>query len=145
MNAYVQKNNLGYLGIEKVLISLSRNDYEPDLCFFGNEKVKGFKDEQSIFPAPDFVVEILSKSTKNNDYGIKFEDYLLHRVKEYLIIDPVKRVVELYRIDNENNYEITLKASTAILKSEVITDFEIKIEAVFNEKTALEELASVLR
>ena len=145
MDNYVVRNNLGYVGIEKVLISLSRNDYEPDLCFFGNKKATEFKDEQSIFPAPDFVVEILSQSTKSNDYGIKFEDYLAHGVREYVIIDPIKKIVELYRIDNTCKYELILKSSTGMLKSEVINGFEIKIAAIFNEKTSFEELTRILR
>lgn len=143
-NMYVEKNDLGYVGIEKVLISLSRNDYEPDLCFFTNEKAKSFKEGQSIFPAPDLVVEILSKSTKKNDYGIKFEDYLAHGVKEYWIIDPIKKVVELYRI-NENKYELILKSGTGTLKSEVINDFEIKIKVIFDRKLSVEELARILK
>jgi Uma2 family endonuclease len=145
VDTYVKKNDLGYIGIVQFLIALSRNDYEPDLCFFKNEKAKDFKDEQSIFPAPDLVVEILSKSTKKNDYGIKFEDYLAHNVTEYWIIDPVKKVVELYRISNKNEYELILKSGTGILKSEIITGFEIKIEAIFDRKLSIEELARILK
>lgn len=144
LTTYVRKNNLGYVGIEKVLIALSRNDYEPDLCFFKNEKAKEFKEGQSIFPAPDLVVEILSKSTKSNDYGIKFDDYLAHQVTEYWIIDPVKKVIELYRIDDKNKYELILKSDTGVLKSEVVNGFEIKIDAIFDEKRSFEELARIL-
>lgn len=144
LNTYVKRNNLGYVGIVKVLISLGRNDYEPDLCFFDNEKSKNFKNDQSIFPAPNLVVEILSKSTKNNDYGIKFDDYLAHNVTEYWIIDPIKKVIELYRI-NKNEYELILKSGTGTLKSEVVTGFEINIEAIFDEKIGFEELIRILK
>ncbi len=143
VNTYVKKNNLGYVGIGKFLISLGRNDYEPDLCFFGKEKSKEFKEGQSIFPAPDLVVEILSKSTKSNDYGIKFKDYLTHNVTEYWIIDPIKKVIELYRI-NKNEYELILKSDTGTLKSEIVKGFEIKINAIFDEKISFEELARIL-
>ncbi len=34
-HAYVGKHELGYVGHEKLLISLIRNDYEPDICYFG--------------------------------------------------------------------------------------------------------------
>jgi Uma2 family endonuclease len=149
VDSYVRKHKLGYIGVEKVLIALSRNDYEPDLCFFTNEKAKEFEEGKSIFPAPDLVVEILSKSTKKNDYGIKFEDYLAHNVKEYLIIDPIKKVVELYRIDNqskkEKEYELILKSGTGILKSEVIQDFEIRIESIFDAELSFEELNRILK
>jgi len=75
LHFYVDENNLGVVYVEKALIALERNDYEPDLCFFKNEKAEKFTDETLLFPAPDLVVEILSKSTKKNDRGIKFDDY----------------------------------------------------------------------
>jgi Uma2 family endonuclease len=149
INTYVRKYKLGYIGVEKILIALTRNDYEPDLCFFNNEKAKEFEEGKSTFPAPDLVVEILSKSTKKYDYGIKFEDYLAHNVTEYLIIDPIKKVIELYRIDDkikkEPKYELVLKSGTGILKSEVIKGFEIRIESIFDEELSLEELNRILK
>ncbi len=83
LDEYVTINKLGEVGVEKVMISLTRNDYEPDICFFSNEKAKDFTDDQMHFPAPDFVVEILSDYTKKNDYGTKFRDYAAHGVAEY--------------------------------------------------------------
>ncbi len=144
ISTFVAKNEVGYVGIGYLLICLSENNYQPDLCFFKNEKSNAFKEGQSIFPAPNLVVEILSKSTKKNDYGIKFEDYLAHNVTEYWIIDPIKKVVELYRINTKKQYELILKSSTGIIQSEVITNFEIKIEAIFDETISFEELARIV-
>jgi hypothetical protein len=53
------------------MIGLTRNDYEPDLVYFSKDKVDVFTDDQMIFPAPNFVVEILSKKTATRDEGIK--------------------------------------------------------------------------
>lgn len=58
LDTFVAKHNLGFVGIEKIMISLTRNDYEPNVCFFGNDKAKDFKGKQVQFPAPDFVVEV---------------------------------------------------------------------------------------
>ncbi len=64
LQTFVAKHKLGFVGVEKILVSLTRNDYETDLCFFGMEKSKSFKKKQMQFPAPDFVVEVLSDSTE---------------------------------------------------------------------------------
>ena len=144
MGNYVRKHQLGYVGVEKVMITLERNDYEPAICFFGNKKAKGFKEGQSLFPAPDFVVEILSKGTKKNDRTIKFKDYAANGVGEYLMIDPIKKVVELYRLNKAKNYELILKSDTGILKSKVIAGFAIDIEAIFDDAKNLAELRSIL-
>ena len=61
--AYVDRHDLGEVGVEKVLVSISRNDYEPDVTFFGREKSAAFHADQMIFPAPDLAVEVLSLST----------------------------------------------------------------------------------
>ncbi len=132
ISIYVDQYKLGYVGIEKVMITLERNDYEPDLCFFKKETAKKFKKGQSLFPAPDFVVEILSKGTSKNDRGIKFQDYQANGIKEYLIIDPVKEIVELYRLTKSKEYELILKAGEGTLKLTTVKGFAIPIAAIFD-------------
>jgi len=141
---YVRKNKLGYVGIEKVMITLERNDYEPDTCFFDKEKAKNFKKGQSLFPAPDLIVEILSKGTKKNDRGIKFTDYQANGIREYVLIDPKSETVELYRLDAKGKYELILKSSEGTLHSKVIKGFSIDIEAIFDEDKNLKELSRIL-
>jgi len=38
LDMYVRTHRLGLVGYEKMLISLTRNDYEPDVCFFSCAK-----------------------------------------------------------------------------------------------------------
>ncbi len=141
---YVRKHQLGYVGVEKVMITLERNDYEPDICFFSTQKAKSFKKGQSLFPAPDFVVEILSKGTKKNDRTVKFIDYEANGIKEYLIIDPIKQILELYRLDESKKYDLVLKSGTGILQSDIIKDFSFPIEAIFDEDKNLAALTVIL-
>ena len=96
LKSFVKKNNLGFVGFKKILVNLSRNDYEPDLCFFHKEKSSLFKPKQMFFPAPDLIVEVISESTEKIDRGIKFEDYEFHKVSEYWIINPEDKFVEQY-------------------------------------------------
>ena len=142
---FVRKNKLGYVGIEKIMIALERNDYEPDICFFTTEKSKVFKKGQSIFPAPDLIVEVLSKGAAKNDRTIKFKDYEANKVGEYLIIDPKKQVIELYRLTNSGKYELVLKSAEGTLKSKIIKGFSIDIEAIFDETKNLAALTKILK
>src|SRR6185437_7020409 len=59
LRTYALNRKVGRVGSEKTLISLTRNDYEPDICFFSVEKASRFKPHQMQFPAPDLAVEIL--------------------------------------------------------------------------------------
>jgi len=143
LKAFVNKNKLGFVGIEKIMVSLTRNDYEPDICFFGNAKAKSFKRKQVQFPAPDFVVEVLSDSTAKNDRETKFQDYAAHGVQEYWIVDAEKETIEQYFLQNEL-YELLLKAKDGAIESVVLPKFVIPIRAVFDETENLKALGNLI-
>ena len=56
INIFVSIHKLGRVTHEKLMISLTRNDYEPNICFFKKEKAVRFKEGQKLFPAPYMVV-----------------------------------------------------------------------------------------
>ena len=143
LRAFVTKNDLGFVGIEKILVSLTRNDYEPDVCYFGKSKSEKFERGQMQFPAPDLVVEVLSKSTAEKDRTTKFDDYAAHGVSEYWIIDAENEIIEQYYLQDEA-YELLLKAKDGTIQSVVLQDFKIQIRAVFDEQTNLDELKRLI-
>lgn len=143
LKAFVAKHKLGFVGVEKIMVSLTRNDYEPDICFFGDAKAKNFKRRQTQFPAPDFVVEVLSDSTAKNDRETKFQDYAAHEVGEYWIVDAEKQTIEQYFLQNEQ-YELMLKAKDGSIESAVLPKFVIPIRAIFDETENLKALANII-
>jgi Uma2 family endonuclease len=143
LDAYVGTHGLGYVGYEKLMISLTRNDYEPDICFFKAETVATFQPDQMRFPAPDLVVEVLSASTEANDRGIKFDDYAAHGVSEYWIIDPDSETVEQYRLAGER-YDLAIKAQTGELRSIAVPNFVIPVRAIFDDTANRATLAQLL-
>lgn len=140
---FVTMRNLGYVGHGKIMISLTRNDYQPDICFFSKAKSEQFSSEQTRFPAPDFIVEVLSDSTESKDRGTKFEDYAAHGVSEYWLVNPGQEFVEQYILKGES-YELLIKSNSGSLRSVVITDFEVPIRAIFDEKENLKTLQKIV-
>lgn len=148
MSIYSDIHQLGFVGIEKIMITLTRNDYEPDICFFRKEKSDDFVENQTLFPAPDFIIEILSEGTKKRDRGtsvrgVKFQDYQSHKIEEYWIIDPDHQTVEQYHLEN-GEYELLLKSSEGNIKSFVMTNFQIPIQSIFDESINLETLKKLM-
>ena len=139
---YVIVQQLGYVGYDKIMVTLSRNDYEPDICFFNNDKAQHFKTGQMHFPVPDLAVEILSGNVRH-DRETKFQDYQIHGVGEYWIIDPVAQVLEQYVLEG-NAYQLQLKASEGHVKSKIVAGFSILIPAIFDQQIYLEELRKIL-
>lgn len=144
LKTYVRVKDLGLVGFEKLLISLTRNDYEPDICFFRREVADAFTPKQMRFPAPDFVVEILSDSTSVRDRGVKFDDYAAHGVAEYWIIDPDEEVVEQYFLDGDH-YRLAYKVGSGVLTSRVVVGFELPVRAIFDADVNLAALRQLLQ
>jgi Uma2 family endonuclease len=139
LDIYVSRHTLGYVGHEKMLVTLTRNDYEPDVVYFGPAKAQTLLPDQMKFPAPDLVVEVLSPSTAENDRGIKFVDYAAHSIAEYWIVDPDEEIVEQYVLQDET-YTLRMKSQTGILQSEAVPGFAVPVRALFDET---EKLAAI--
>lgn len=143
LDGYVDSRNLGFAGCEKLLISLTRNDYEPDICFFRREIADAFSPDQMRFPAPDFIAEVLSDRTARNDRGVKFDDYAAHGVAEYWLIDPEDEIVEQYFLDG-SHYNLAFKVGSGELTSRVVAGFEIPVPAIFDAEVNLAALRQLL-
>jgi len=115
----------------------------PDICFFKKEKADSFTPKQTLFPAPDLVVEILSESTKDRDRGLKFKDYQAHQIAEYWIIDADNQNIEQYHLV-DGHYELILKSAEGNLKSFVMPGFYIPIQAIFDEAANIEAMKNLL-
>ena len=129
------------------MISLTRNDYEPDICFFNAEKAATFTADQMLFPAPDFVVEILSRKTARNDRGIKKQDYAAHGIKEYWIIDTQKERVEQYLLLNKDDTDYFMPYIYTIdedIESRVIAGFNIAVRAIFDDTANQEAMRAMV-
>lgn len=59
-----------------------------------------------IMGAPDFVLEVISPSTKNKDYALKAGKYMNAGVREYWIIDPYKKNLVMFDFENEEKTTI---------------------------------------
>lgn len=71
--------------------------YIPDVTVICDlDKIKG----NTCYGPPDLVVEVLSRSTGRYDKGHKKRMYEKLGVKEYWIVDPRNRTVEIYHIQD---------------------------------------------
>jgi Uma2 family endonuclease len=147
LKVYVNKRDLGEVNTEKALVLLSRNDYEPDICYWNKEIAASFHDDQMEHPAPDLIVEILSRTTTGRDRGIKFEDYAAHGVREYWIIDPVRQSLEQYKLDDDLMAfeEVAVLFIQDTLESQTIPGFRIPVRAIFDKTVNMNTLQELMK
>ena len=97
LGPFVEEHSLGEFFAAPVDVVLSLHDIvQPDLLFISNERAR-IAEEKNVQGAPDLVIEILSKSTRVRDEGIKLERYELLGVMEYWTADPETRTARIYR------------------------------------------------
>lgn len=132
LRSFVKRHKLGLVTSEKALICLTRNDYEPDICFFGVAKEAMLGPDTLKFPVPDFIVEVLSESTEQRDRTVKMQDYALHGVAEYWIVDAEAECIE-QRLLSGGRYGEPTVARSGTLKSPTIAGFELPVRAIFDE------------
>ena len=77
-----------------------RNYVEPDISIVcDSDKL----DDRGCNGAPDWVIEITSPSDPQRDYGIKLFKYRAAGVREYWIVNPITKTVQIYSFDNEED------------------------------------------
>ncbi len=141
---YAKNQHCGSVFVEKAMTSFPRNDYEPDVIFFGPAKSACILPDTLRFPVPDLIVEVLSPSTEKRDRGVKFSDYALHGVSEYWIVDTVAEMVELYKLDaNTQTYAPAELIASGYIESTTIVGLKIPVAAVFDEDVTMEVLRSM--
>lgn len=145
LDVHVLRRSLGKIGIKKCLVGMTRNDYEPDVCWWGPKTAKLFTGETMVFPAPDLVVEVLSPSTERRDRGVKFEDYAAHGVAEYWIVDADARVVEQYILRGEVFAELAKWGADSVLRSAAVGGIEVPVAAVFDDAAQAAALERIWR
>jgi Uma2 family endonuclease len=109
---------------------LIENVVQPDLVIFCDEKKL---DDKGGIGAPDFIIEILSPSTAEKDFGEKTLLYQKYGVKEYWIIDPDKNIVYVTMLNKDKRFEPWLKFDAkAKIKCTVLKGLIIDMKEVFS-------------
>ncbi len=100
----------------------SLNYVEPDISVICS---KDKLNEKGCNGAPDWIIEIVSPGSTRMDYFIKLFKYRSSGVREYWIINPMKKTIQTYAfsdIEDSNQYSFE-----DTVKSSIYDDFEISL------------------
>lgn len=103
---------------------------EPDIsvvCDPGKLDGKGCKG------APDMVMEILSPSTQRHDRLVKLDLYQRAGVREYWIVDPDSRTVQVFLLSGGSVLPHEVYGQDAVAKVNVLDGCFIELAKVFKE------------
>ncbi len=74
------------------------NYVEPDISVICDRKKLN---DRGCDGSPDWIIEIVSPSTSQIDYGVKLFKYRSAGVREYWIVNPLKKTVTVFDLENE--------------------------------------------
>ncbi len=129
---FVDEKGIGIVLYSPIDVYLGEdNAYQPDIVFISKERKEIVK-EDGIYGAPDLVVEILSPSTAYYDMRKKFRIYEKHSVKEYWIVDPEMRSIEIY--DNEKGHFVlkSKEEGSGEVEPFILKGLRLKLNDVFS-------------
>jgi len=100
---------------------------QPDLAVICDEKKRGYEGGRG---APDLIVEILSPSNTSEEYVRKFNLYLEAGVREYWVVAPKSKTVQVFVLEN-NAYKGTVYNQTAQVPVHVLPGLSVTLGDLF--------------
>lgn len=98
------------------------NYLEPDISVICD---RSKLDEKGCHGAPDWVIEIVSPSSKPRDYMTKLFKYRISGVREYWIVDPDKQITMVYGFEKNTVEQYNFGED---VPSGIYDGFTIKVE-----------------
>jgi Uma2 family endonuclease len=108
------------------------NVLQPDIIFISKDHLHLIT-ETNITGAPDLVIEILSPGTAYYDLIEKKDLYGDFGVREYWIVDPKKKNVEVY-LNRDGKFALNQKVEgEGVVKSVVVENYKIDLNEIFKK------------
>ncbi len=101
---------------------------QPDICVICNPEIV---EEAGCFGVPDWIIEILSPHTSKKDLQLKYDVYEEAGVKEYWIVMPQEKLIEVFILENSKYKRVKTYAQDDEVPSHTLPELSLKLEDVF--------------
>jgi len=112
-------------------VHLGDDVVQPDIFWIADGGQCGIVDGQYWRGAPDLIVEILSPATAKYDRGAKYDLYQREGVREYWIIDPAMKTLEVYAHDGARFNRHGAYDAQNTFQSPVLNQQTVKVADIF--------------
>lgn len=127
----MEKYNLGKIFVAPYDVCLdNENVVQPDILFISKER-QNIIGEKNIQGAPDLVVEIISESNAYRGLVQKKKLYAKFQVKEYWIVIPGEKLIELYILKDNTYMFYKTYTKNDTLESPYLQDIRIELISIF--------------
>ena len=128
---FVREKNLGEVLVAPTDVVLSEDIVvQPDILFISKERLDIIK-EAAIMGSPDLIVEIISPSSASYDTVEKRDIYEEYVVKEYWLVFPQEKAIEVLALEDGVYRELCKGRKTGVVRSKIIVGLEVDLKEVF--------------
>jgi len=131
LNEFVEQKELGEIFFSPIDVVLSDTEIvQPDILFVAKTNLKIIK-RKRIKGAPDLIIEIISPTTGYYDLVVKKRIYEKHGVKEYWVVDPHLKWIEIYHWQ-EGKYQTLARAeNSGTVESALLPGWSVDLKHLF--------------
>jgi len=106
----------------------------PDLAGWRVERMPQLPDTACFTLVPDWVCEVLSRSTERLDRDEKLPCYARHGVRHVWLLDPVDKRLEVYSLDAESRRwrEVRIHQGDTAVRAEPFDAIELDLAALWS-------------
>jgi len=104
----------------------------PDIIFTSKARLDRMTEYYLDGPA-DLVIEIVCPETRGRDRGNKYYEYEQAGVREYWLIDPLRRRAEFHSLDDNGIYRSIPVGEDGIYRSVVLDGFLIRVDSLWED------------
>ena len=105
----------------------SKNIVQPDISVICD---KNKLNDKGCFGSPDMIVKIVSKFNPGNDYLKKLYLYEKYKVKEYWIVNPMKKNILVYTLTESGYNQPDLYTFNDKIKVNIFNNLEIDFNGI---------------
>ena len=105
----------------------SKNIVQPDISVICD---KNKLNDKGCFGSPDMIVKIVSKFNPGNDYVKKLYLYEKYKVKEYWIVNPMKKNILVYTLTESGYNQPDLYTFNDKIKVDIFNNLEIDFNGI---------------
>jgi len=123
---FVRAKKLGVVLFEQFQMRVPQipSRRQPDIMFISNKR-KDIIKPTYVAGAPDLALEIVSAESVTRDYEDKFREYAIAGVQELWYVDPMRKVLSAYALDETGAY-VEIRAKNGRVCSIQIPGFFLK-------------------
>ena len=134
LQGFVEERGLGEVFFAPLDVVLGKGEkrevVQPDIFFVSRERREIIAEEE-VRGAPDLVIEITSHATEERDRHYKKTLYARHGVKEYWIVDPETKTVEVFALGEKGFQLVKAYKTGETLRTPLLEGLEVDLKAVF--------------